>query len=294
MHVFFSYVQENRETIDDLVRVLVDYNVPVWLDRNDIPGGISWKEAIRKAIRHGDYFIACFSQEYEQKGRTYMNEELTLAIEEIRLRPRDTSWFIPIVLSGRVPDWDIGAGRTLRDIQWIDFAEQSWEKGTNKLLQALGKNQEREESGSTLTVSLSVVQYMAIHHLKLPEDIDGNMFYIIAQEILGLRYAPAIINIKRRKQLQGSIVPLYLEIDKTEITGILNDDYECYFVKPGNRTFQIIHYDTALHDSSKRTGSRSSKLIKKNIEPGIVYEFECYYPTGLFQFGKAPVLEEKI
>ncbi len=49
-----------------------------------------------------------------------MNEELTVAIEELRLRPTDRAWFIPVLLDDcEVPDRSIGAGETLRTLQWI-------------------------------------------------------------------------------------------------------------------------------------------------------------------------------
>ena len=91
--------------------VLRSYRVEAWLDRNEILPGQRWKEAIRRAIRGGSYYLACFSQEYFDRDRSYMNEELTVAIEELRQRPTDRAWFIPVVLSGSgVPDRDIGGG----------------------------------------------------------------------------------------------------------------------------------------------------------------------------------------
>ena len=62
-HVFISYVRENKKDVDRLCQDLESNGVNVWLDRNDIKPGARWKEAIREAIRKGDYFIACFSDE---------------------------------------------------------------------------------------------------------------------------------------------------------------------------------------------------------------------------------------
>ena len=44
-------------------------------------------------------FIACFSQESNERERTYMREEITLAIDELRLMSSDTTWFIPVLLN---------------------------------------------------------------------------------------------------------------------------------------------------------------------------------------------------
>ena len=42
-------------------------------------------------------FLACFSAKSVARTRTYQNEELVLAIEELRLRPADRIWFIPAI-----------------------------------------------------------------------------------------------------------------------------------------------------------------------------------------------------
>ena len=69
-----------------------------------------------------------------------MNEELLLAIEELRRRPRDRAWFIPVLLDAcMVPDIPIGAGETLRDIQWIAL-HQDWNEGIQTLIRAINVN----------------------------------------------------------------------------------------------------------------------------------------------------------
>ena len=89
-----------------------------WLDRNDIDPGLRWKREIRRAIQQGAFFIACFSKEYDERDKTYMNEELTFAIEELRQKPIDQAWFIPVKLNKcEIPDRDIGGGDTLRDLE---------------------------------------------------------------------------------------------------------------------------------------------------------------------------------
>ena len=133
-HVFISYVRENQEQVDRLCQDLEGQGVKVWLDRTSIKPGARWKDAIRKAIRQGNFFIACFSKEYTSKGKTHMNEELVLATEELRQYPPDREWFIPVLLSEcDVPARSIGAGETLLDINWVPLYED-WKDGIERIL----------------------------------------------------------------------------------------------------------------------------------------------------------------
>jgi hypothetical protein len=135
--VFISYVRENAEDVERLARTLGAYGIKVWLDKNQIKPGYRWREAIRKAISEGDFFIACFSVEYNNRTRTYMNEELILAIDELRQRPTNRAWFIPILLSkSDIPDRDIGGGETLRSIQWEPLYED-WDEGIKRILSVI-------------------------------------------------------------------------------------------------------------------------------------------------------------
>jgi len=57
-----------------------------------------------------------------------MNEELAVAIEELRVRSRDRTWFLPVVLAGgEVPDRPIGAGETLRAFNYTRLTLATWE-----------------------------------------------------------------------------------------------------------------------------------------------------------------------
>jgi len=136
-HVFISYVRENQTKVDRLCQELESHGVKVWLDRHSIKPGDRWKDAIRKAIKEGAFFIACFSNEYVSKTKSYMNEELTLAIEELRQYGSDREWFIPVLLAEcDVPAKSIGAGETLLDINWVPLYAD-WNAGIQKILSVI-------------------------------------------------------------------------------------------------------------------------------------------------------------
>lgn len=137
--VFISYVRQDQDLVEKLRNNLEENNIHVWQDIDRIIPGRRWKEEIRKAIKNGDFFVACFSDNYWSRDRTYMNEELLIAIEELRLRPTDTSWFIPILLSPcEVPDKPISNNETLRDLQHIEIYH-NWDKSIRLLVQIFKK-----------------------------------------------------------------------------------------------------------------------------------------------------------
>jgi ribonuclease E len=135
-HAFISYVREDSDAVDGLQQTLEAAGVPVWRDTADLWPGEDWRARIRDAItRDALVFIACFSSRGAARLKSYQNEELVLAIEQLRMRRPDVPWLIPVRLDDcRIPDLDIGAGRSLGSIQHADlFGERSAES-TSRLV----------------------------------------------------------------------------------------------------------------------------------------------------------------
>lgn len=122
-HAFISYVHEDAGLVDELESVLTASGIKVWRDVRDLWPGDSWKAEIRKAIK-GDTlaFLPVFSKTSVNKAKTVMNEELRLAIDEYRLMPPGRPWILSVRLEEvNLPDFDLGAGQTLSDLNWTDF-----------------------------------------------------------------------------------------------------------------------------------------------------------------------------
>ena len=136
-HIFVSYVSEDDGVVSRLASELERAGFSVWRDRSRLEPGDRWRSEIRRAIRGGAAFLACFSPASEARARSYMREEVELACEELRLRSHDRAWFIPILLGGtEVPDLPIGGTETLRDLQRVDLHDD-WELGVRRLATAL-------------------------------------------------------------------------------------------------------------------------------------------------------------
>jgi hypothetical protein len=136
-HAFISYVRENQDVVDRLAKDLRNAGLTVWLDRDSIDPGARWKDAIKNAIRNGKFFIACFSKESNQRDRSYIREEITIAIEELRVRPSDKNWFIPVLLNdSTIPSRRISAVEDLSDIQAVKLYE-NWDDGLQRILRVM-------------------------------------------------------------------------------------------------------------------------------------------------------------
>lgn len=134
--VFISHVSQNAGYFGGLKQGLELCGIEVWDPEKIVPGTL-WKEEIREAIRGGDFFIACFSSEYRNRDSTHMNEELNIAIDELRSQPTNRAWFIPVKLNEcKIPDRDIGGGRRLSDLQFVDL-NKDWNAGVKRIAETI-------------------------------------------------------------------------------------------------------------------------------------------------------------
>ena len=138
-HVFISYVRENSRDVDWLQRILESAGIRVWRDTADLWPGEDWRAKIRDAISNDALvFIACFSHRSVSRKVSYQNEELVLAIEQLRLRRPDKPWLIPVRFDDcQIPELDIGGGRTLTSIQRLDLFGPRASRGAKRLVGAV-------------------------------------------------------------------------------------------------------------------------------------------------------------
>lgn len=137
--VFISYVREDSASVDGLQGALEVAGIRVWRDTADLRPGDDWRARIRRVIS-GDarVFLACFSRSGLARERSYQREELILAIEELRLRGHEAPWLIPVRFDDcPIPDWSIGAGRTLDMLQGANLFGAQLEEQTSQLVRAV-------------------------------------------------------------------------------------------------------------------------------------------------------------
>jgi hypothetical protein len=144
-HAFISYVREDAAQVDRLQRFLEGAGIRVWRDTKDLWPGEDWRLKIREAITNDAMvFIACFSQNSAARTSSFQNEELVLAVDEFRKRSPDQTWLIPVRFSDCIlPQFDLGAARTLDSLQRVDLWGHGWDEGTGRLLTSVLRAFER-------------------------------------------------------------------------------------------------------------------------------------------------------
>lgn len=140
-HAFVSYVREDADEVSRLVSVLQGASIPVWKDTDRLWPGEDWQQKIREAIEDGSLaFIACFSTNSVQKAKTYMNAELRLAVDQIRLMKPGQVWLLPVRLDDcELPNFDLGNNRNLNSLQRIDLFGPDREANLGRLISAVMK-----------------------------------------------------------------------------------------------------------------------------------------------------------
>lgn len=186
-HAFISYVHEDRQDVDKLQAVLEAAGISVWRDTENLWPGEDWKIKIRKAITIGSLaFIACFSKNTERRQSSYQNEELILAAEQMRLLPPGRVWFLPIRFSEcELPDFDLGAGRTLNSLQRVDLFGPGRDQNVGKLVAAVFNMLGTPRVGGVEDYSTPVAELLKSTLLASDKQIEFED--LVAQVIRGVR-----------------------------------------------------------------------------------------------------------
>ena len=150
---------------------LEEAGIPVWRDTANLWPGEDWRTKIRRAITDNALaFIACFSQRSVARDRSYQNEELVLAIEQLRQRNPDDPWLIPVRFDDcDIPDRDIGGGRTLGSIQRADLFGDTSHEATARLATAIRRILMRNSDAST-----SILTEQASERVRVPAPTSGS------------------------------------------------------------------------------------------------------------------------
>jgi len=108
--VFISYASEDRTAARLLRDALEAAGLDVWYDENELGGGDSWDQKIRRQIRDCDYFMPVISATTERRKEGYFRREWRLAAERTLDMADDVMFLLPVTIDGtseagaRVPE----------------------------------------------------------------------------------------------------------------------------------------------------------------------------------------------
>lgn len=127
-HIFISYSRDDSDFVNSLIAGIEKRGVEVWIDRQDIPGGETWRAAIAEAIRSCDAFVIVLSP----NSTVSKNVSKELSIAESHHRT-----IIPLLhqLCEIPPNMEY----QLAEIQWIDFTTEEYAGALERLISVLGK-----------------------------------------------------------------------------------------------------------------------------------------------------------
>lgn len=169
---FISYVRENSDKVEKLVEQLEANGIKVWWDKKDIKVGDDWLNAIKNGIRKGSFFIACFSKEYNMRSKNHMNEELRIAIGELR-KMGNQKWFLPLRLNEcEIPDIKIDSVREFSDFHFLDMFPD-FEKSADKIVAEVNRNKRNQNSIDFKNLNQTQKKQLGIIQNYKPEGV-GN------------------------------------------------------------------------------------------------------------------------
>lgn len=295
-HAFISYVREDADAVDRVQQILEENGIPTWRDTDDLWPGEDWRLRIREAITENSLvFIACFSDNSFAKRVTFQNDELAVAIEQMRLRTPDQPWLIPVRLSDcTIPAHDIGGGRTLGSLQRVDLFEEHWDRGVTRLVAGVRRilaslDQPRAHA---LRAKADDILDRAEHRVwgnvpKRNEDFTGrhDLLIDLRHRIVGSPFArpPHVLHGAAgtgKTQLAIEYVYRY------------KDDYQVIWWVPAEQTTMVRHALAALAAPLGLDGSASRQTIDT---VGVVLDALCHeqmHQPWLVVFDNAPDPEQ--
>lgn len=195
-HIFISYVSENTKLAAWICSQLKANGMDPWFSQDEgrITPGDDWRKVLKGAVEKGGFYVPIFTKEWTKRSRSVANEELFFAAEEARMRPAGRRWIIPIKAdSDDLPEIDLGGGRALENLQYIDVPRLGWLKALRSLLHALGVDEPKLDHGEPLAPGFGanatiVGGFITYRNFSIPiPEIDGTSFtvtggYVVRRE----------------------------------------------------------------------------------------------------------------
>jgi TolB-like protein len=116
--VFLSYASEDAAAARRIADTLRGAGIDVWFDQEELRGGDTWDQKIRRQIRDCRYFLPLISAQTEARLEGYFRREWRLAVERTLNMADDYLFLLPVVID------DTGQGAAhvpekFQTVQWL-------------------------------------------------------------------------------------------------------------------------------------------------------------------------------
>lgn len=211
-HVFISYVMQNSKLAAWIAHQLRVNGLDPWFSKDvgRIMPGDEWKRVLRQAIQEGGFYLPIFSREWAERGRSVANQELMLAAEEARMRPPGRRWIVPVKSDDEpLPDFEIGGGKQLSDIQYVDVPQVGWGSGLRVLLEAMGVTNPIIDNGEPVALGFGasakiIGGFVTYRNLSVPiPELEGTSFTVTGGYITRANNGSLVANFRLRAPFEG-------------------------------------------------------------------------------------------
>jgi hypothetical protein len=96
--VFICHASENKDVAASIHQRFVAAGLNAWLDRARLEGGAAFDREIEQALREVDYFVLVQSEALQRKAVSYVNKEISLALERQRYVRAGFKFIIPVLV----------------------------------------------------------------------------------------------------------------------------------------------------------------------------------------------------
>lgn len=130
--VFICHASEDKSVAREVADALQASGIDTWFDENDLRGGDSWDEKIRRSLREVDYVLVLQSQSLRDKDVGYVNREISIALDrQAEYRP-PRRFLIPVVVDS--PEY------RLEELDYLQAPDLSTETGMDELIRAIKRD----------------------------------------------------------------------------------------------------------------------------------------------------------
>jgi TolB-like protein/tetratricopeptide (TPR) repeat protein len=115
--IFLSYAHEDTDAARRIADALRSHGLEVWFDQNELRGGDTWDQKIRRQIKECALFVPLISANTQSRKEGYFRLEWKLAAERTHLMAEGVPFLAPVVPDATGESGALVPGEFLR-VQW--------------------------------------------------------------------------------------------------------------------------------------------------------------------------------